>query len=182
MFGRRVFGGIDWETLEEGAKLATPAAYVVITDDDAGDWLYQNEHKQDVEDNFDVCVVLSPPDERDPVKVDAVHDARRLLLLALVGWRPAAECEPIRYIGGQLLLVNRARMVYRFSFRTEWRIGRTVSSDPAETWHEREIDGLPPLEGFDIYVDAIHPMADKNQQYPGPDGRIEVTMREDLPR
>ena len=63
---------------------------------------------------------------------------------------------------------------------TAFQLGRNRASDPAETWHEYELDGLPPLEGMNINMDFIDPIFDKNLSPTGPDGRIEFQAREDL--
>ena len=71
--------------------------------------------------------------------------------------------------------------MYRFSFEAAFQLGRNRASDPAETWEEFELDGLPALEGVDINVDFIDP-ADSNLQRPGPDGRVEATFSVELPK
>ncbi|RFB73824.1 MULTISPECIES: hypothetical protein [unclassified Herbaspirillum] len=182
LFAGRVFGGIDWESLEDASKLPMPAAYVIVTDDDPDPNKYQNVAAQDVKDGFDVCVVLEAPDNKTLERVDQVHDVRALLHLALVGWPPMPNYDPVEYEGGQLVLINRYRLVYRFSFSAGWTLGRTKGSDPPETWEEWQHDGFPRLEGIDIDVDAIDPMVDKNLKQQGPDGRIELTMKGDLPQ
>lgn len=113
-FERRVFGGIDWDVLEEAGKLPAPSAYVIVGDDDPEPNKFQNVSAQDVKDQFEVVVVLEAPDQKSLARIDQVHDVRALLVLALVGWEPAPEYDPIEYEGGQLVLINRHRLVYRF--------------------------------------------------------------------
>lgn len=180
VFERRVFGGVDWDLLEEAGKLPVPAAYVVVGDDDAEPSETTNVVNQIVTDTFHVFVVLPAPDDRTTIAIDAVDAARRQLLLSLVGWRPESFCDMAQYVGGELLFANRARMVYRYTFSTEWQLGRNDPSLPPETWHEWYLDGLPPLEGVTINVDVIDPAFDKNRSHHGPDGRIEVTLKEEL--
>lgn len=180
LFDRRVFGGVDWDLLEEAGKLPVPAAYVVVGDDDADPSEATNVVSQNVTDTFHVFVVLPAPDDRSPAAVDAVDDARRQLFLSLVGWRAGAFYEMTQYVGGELLFANRARMVYRYTFFAEWCLGRSLPTDPPETWHEWYLDGLPELEGITINVDVIDPAFDKNLSHHGPDGRIEVTLKEEL--
>ncbi|NMG64886.1 hypothetical protein GPA19_08000 [Azoarcus indigens] len=181
-FGGRVAGGLDWDpAMAASAKMALPAAYVVMTGDEAAPSQADNVVQQDIADEFDVCVVLDQEDEAGVIAADAVHDIRAQLWRALVGFRPSPELEPIQYDGGGLLLINRARVVYRFGFSSAFQLGRNDGADPAETWQEWELDGLLPLEGLDIALDAVDPMADKNLQYPGPDGRIEAGITLNLP-
>lgn len=180
LFERRIFGGVDWDLLEEAGKLQVPAAYVVVGDDDADRSESTNVVNQNVTDTFHVFVVLPAPDDRTPAAIDAVDAARRQLLLSLVGWRPESFYDMAQYVGGELLFANRARMVYRYTFFAEWCLGRSHPTDPPETWQEQALDGLPPLEGVDVNVDVIDPTVDKNLKYPGPDGRIEATLKEEL--
>ena len=89
--------------------------------------------------------------------------------------------DPIGYAGGEAVVINRARVIYRFSFTAEFQLGRNRQSEPAETWIEHELDGLPPLVGLDVRVDFIDP-ADPNLQRPGPDGRVEAIFSVELPQ
>lgn len=179
-FAQRVAGGIDWEAIEGSGKLPALAAYVILTDEDADTSRSANAVIQDVREDFDVCVVFSADSERGQGVGDQVDGIRRELCRALVGWCPGEDYEPIQYLGRQLLLNNRARAVYRFSFFTEYQLGRGLPSDPPETWQEYELDGLPALAGIDFVIDAIDP-ADPNLKRPGPDGRIEARFSGDLP-
>jgi hypothetical protein len=184
LFEQRVSGGIDWDSLEGSAKLPAPAAYVVMTDEDAKPSQTQNVISQLVTESFDVCVLFEqkPGDERGQLVGDQVDAVRKQLCRALVGYRPEPDYDPIEYSGRELLLNTRAKAVYRFSFVTEFQLGRNNESQPAETWHERVLDGLPPFEGVHMNFDFIDPMVDKNLSEHGPDGRIEFQAREDLPQ
>ncbi|MDH0097464.1 hypothetical protein N7333_12860 [Pseudomonas sp. GD04158] len=181
-FGGRVAGGIDWESIESSAKLESLRAHVVLTDEDADASFTENLVMQNVDEQFDVCVEFpqSAGDERGQAAGDQVDAIRRELCRALVGWRPGQEFDPIQYGGRELLVNNRAKAVYRFSFVTGYQLGRNRASDPAETWQELEQDGLPPLERLNIDVDFIDPLVDRNLSPTGPDGRIEIKTTEEL--
>lgn len=173
-FAGRVAGALDWDPTADSAKLVVPAAYVVFTGDDPGEASRGNVIAQDIRDEFDVCVVLAQVDERGQSAADVLHDVRAELWRALVGFEPGPEFDPIQYGGGNLILINRDRVVYRFGFFSEFQLGRNDPADPPETWQELELDGLPALTQVHVDLDAVDPMADRNLQYPGPDGRIEV--------
>ncbi|MNP67231.1 hypothetical protein D3C76_1630340 [compost metagenome] len=98
---------------------------------------------------------------------------------ALVGWKPGPEYDPIAYAGGEAVAINRARVLYRFSFTAEFQLGRNRPTEPAETWSEHALDGLPPLLGLDVTLDLIEP-SDPNLSRPGPDGRVEATFSVEL--
>lgn len=174
----RVSGGIDLGAVSESVLLKNPSAYVIAADDKAGDNRAQNAVIQDIEDRFEVVLAMDTKDERGQQATDLLHDFRKELWRALVGWRPSDEYDPVVYDGGGLVLINRARVVYRFSFSAAFQLGRNSPTDPAETWHEHALDGLPVFSGATIDMDCIDP-ADRNLQYPGPDGRIEVKFSGD---
>jgi len=176
-FGGRVGGGIEFEMVRDSALLPMPAAYVVMTADDPGENTQQNSIRQPIFDEFDVVVALKTGDERGQSVADPLHDIRAELLRALVGWKPMPDYERVTYEGGQLLLIDRGRVLYRFTFRCEWTLGGGAAP---ETFEELELAGLPALAGVDINLDAIDPMADPNLQKPGPDGRIETVLRVEL--
>lgn len=178
-FASRVAGGIDWDAVAESAQLSHPSAYVIATADSATANDIQSGVRQVIADKIDVVIVLDAADERGQEANDALHLIRAELWRALVGWNPGAEYDPMVYAGGGLLHISRARIIYRFSFMAEFQLGRNVSTDPAETWHEWELDGLPGFTGATINMDCIDP-ADDNLQSPGPDGRIEVQFSGDV--
>ena len=184
-FTNGVSGGIDWESIERSSNLKGLAAYLVLTDEHADPSEAQNKVVQDVSEEFDVCVVFPQRsgDERGLAVGDLVDAVRKELCRALVGYSPDPDYDPIEYTGREMLLNSRDKAVYRFSFVTAFQLGRNRATDPAETWQEREADGLPPLEGLNIDYDFIDPLNDKNLSNSGrPDGRVEFQTREDLPQ
>lgn len=176
-FAQRVAGGLEFDLVRDSALLPMPAAYVVMTGDDPSDNTSQNSTRQPVADEFDVVVALASGDERGQAAADPLHDIRAELLRALAGWKPMPGYDPITYVGGNILLLDRSRVLYRFSFRSEWMLG---GGDLPETFEELELAGLPALEGINVQVDAIDPMADPNLSKPGPDGRIETVLQVEL--
>lgn len=166
--------GIDAAT---GAGASTPVAYLAPINDLASASVGQNILRQTIRDRFEVVLALGAT---DPTKaLNPLHDLRAEVWRALVGFRPGAEYNPIQYDGGELVSLDATRLLYRLRFFAEFQLGRNVSSQPAETWHERELDGLPSLTGVTVRVDAIDP-ADPNLKKPGPDGRLELTFSGEL--
>lgn len=174
-FNQRVAGGLDWDSIQNSAKLPLPAAYVVMGEDEA-DRSIANVVLQALTDYFDVVVVLRNIDERGQHNCDNVHLIRAELFKALIGFIPSVDYEPIQYANGSLVDINRAISIYQFRFFSQTGIGRTLDSDPPETWQEVEKDGLTLFEQAYINVDVIDPIADPNLSYPGPDGRIEFQL------
>lgn len=172
-YQQRVAGGLDWETIEASAKQPLPAAYVIPTGDTAEESSIANGTQQIIRDLFDVCVIVKTKDERGQSWADPLHDIRKELFLALVGFKPAAEYDPIQYSDGELLVLNRAVVVYQYSFFAETQLGQ---GDEPETWEELELAGLADFKEAHINIDVIDPIADPNRLYPGPDQRIEFEV------
>lgn len=184
-FEGRVAGGLDTDVVMGSAHMTPPAAYVIQTDDDAADTQSQTSYLQEIRDSIDVVVVLITQDEQGLRDADLLHEIRRQLFLALAGWEPGDGYDGLIYNGGDLVRLDRARCVYRFSFSASFTLGRAGYDDtpgkPAETWEEDERDRLPSFTGATLQLDAIDPMADPNLKKPGPDGRIEHEARMELP-
>ncbi|MET1070015.1 MAG: hypothetical protein ABWY28_18595 [Pseudomonas prosekii] len=173
----RVAAGIDPITLNTDTNLQTPFAYVVPLADVASRSLAQNLALQPIRDRFEVTLVL---DTSDATKaLDLLHDLRAELWRALVGFKPGSDYDAIEYEGGELLSIDNNRALYRLRFFAEFQLGRNLPNQPAESWHERELDGLSSFTGATVRVDAIDP-ADPNLQRPGPDGRLEMTFPGDV--
>lgn len=160
-----------------GAGASTPVAYLAPINDLASASVGQNIIRQTIRDRFEVVLALGAT---DPTKaLNPLHDLRAEVWRALVGFKPGAEYNSIQYDGGELVSLDATRLLYRLRFFAEFQLGRNLPSQPAETWHERELDGLPSLTGVTVRVDAIDP-ADPNLQRPGPDGRLELTFSGEL--
>lgn len=173
----RVAAGIDLETLQASTPLSTPCAYVVPIADLAGANAAQNATRQTIRDRFEVTLVL---DTTDATKaLDLLHDLRAELWRALVGFKPGGDYDAIAYDGGERVSINSNRVLYRLRFFAEFQLGRNLPGQPAESWHERELDGLSSFTGVTVRVDAIDP-ADPNLKRPGPDGRLELTFSGDV--
>ena len=173
----RVVAGFDLATLQADALLQPPCAYVLPSADVANRNTAQNVTLQTVRDRFDVVLVL---DAADAAKaLDLLHDLRGELWRALVGFRPGGDYRGIEYDGGEPVASTSNRASYRLRFFAEFQLGRNLASQPAESWHERELDGLSSFTGVTVRVDAIDP-ADPNLKRPGPDGRLELTFSGDV--
>jgi hypothetical protein len=173
----RIAAGIDLATLQANTPLQTPCAYVVPIADVASKSLAQNMMLQPIRDRFEVTLVLDTTDAT--AALDQLHDLRAELWRALVGFKPGNDYSAIAYDGGELVSINSSRVLYRLRFFAEFQLGRNLPGQPAESWHERELDGLSSFTGVTVRVDAIDP-ADPNLQRPGPDGRLELTFSGDV--
>ncbi|MED7670436.1 hypothetical protein GXB78_24840 [Pseudomonas moraviensis subsp. stanleyae] len=169
--------GVDLALLQGNSDLATPSAHVLPLADLASPGSAQNLLTQPIRDRLEIVLVL---DATDATKaLDLLHDLRAELWRALVGFKPDADYSAIVYDGGELVSINSSRAFYRLRFYAEFQLGRNLPGQPAESWHERELDALSSFTGMTVRVDAIDP-ADPNLQRPGPDGRVEMTFSGDV--
>ncbi|AWA38173.1 phage tail terminator protein [Pseudomonas sp. 22105] len=169
--------GVDLVLLQGDPNLPMPSAHVLPLEDLASASTAQNSAIQPIRDRFEIVLVL---DATDATKaLDLLHDLRAELWRALVGFKPDSNYSAIVYDGGETVSINSSRAFYRLRFFAEFQLGRNLPSQPAESWHERELDGLSSFTGATVRVDAIDP-ADPNLKRPGPDGRVEMTFSGDV--
>ncbi len=185
-FARNVTAGINWEAVRDATHMTLLAAYVVPTDEKAGDPLYDNVIVQELVEGVDIIVAFPQVDEAGRSVADQVSAVRRELCRALVGWLPPGSSEPLIYEGRSFLHTDRAKAAYAYSFSAVEVLGHATlpgTADEAETWEALKLLGLPPLDGVDINLDAIDPMVDKSLKPNGvgPDGRVEHTLKKDYP-
>ena len=133
---------------------------------------------QTVRQTFYLYVELSTKSERGSELLDSIDELRKSVFLAIMGFRPDDECDPIQCKTISIDSINREMTVVAFEFFTEFSVGNRGKGDPAETWQDAVIDGLQPLGGIDFNVDVIDPVADPR---PGPDGRIEAQFSTEFP-
>lgn len=169
-------GGI--EVLSKTPISIFPAFYVSPRSNQASQGLSKDSNNIIV-DVFEVFLVLNSPLGKESLTQTQAYNLRADLWRALVGFKPGPDYNPIQYEGGELVPLSNERLLYRLRFFAEFQLGRNLPSQPAETWHERELDGLPSLTGVTVRVDAIDP-ADPNLKKPGPDGRLELTFSGEL--
>ncbi|MFA5981721.1 MAG: hypothetical protein WC818_26145 [Pseudomonas sp.] len=174
-FNQQIRAGLDLDALQGLPVLSGPQAVVTPICDKASPNLAQNTTRQRLREGFGVVLVLDLVEGQQAQAMDQLHSLRAEVWRALVGYKPERLYEPIQYEAGEWLLLNKTRGLYRLRFFTEFQLGRNLSSQPAETWHELELDALPSFNGVTVRVDAIDP-ADPNLQRPGPDGRLELTF------
>lgn len=184
--GGNVQAGINWDAVRDATAWRGVHAFVVPTDDRAGDPLYDNVLVQEIIEGIDVVVVWPQQDEPGRLVADEVTAMRRALCRALAGHKPPGSADWLIYEGRSFLHTDRAKVAYAYSFSSLEVMGHAQAPDEAaaaETWHELELLGLQHLEGLDIDVDAISPMVDKNLKPDGvgPDGRIEHHLKVDVP-
>ncbi|WP_421547940.1 phage tail terminator protein [Pseudomonas sp. QD4] len=173
----RIFFGDVADALKVDFMSQSPIVFLLVRADQASLESGKNTNYQVIRDLFEVLLAIDASHPQQAL--DQLHDLRAEVWRALVGFKPGLDYNPIEYDGGELVSLSATRLLYRLHFFAEFQLGRNLPSQPAETWHERELDGLPSFTGVTVRVDAIDP-ADPNLQRPGPDGRLELTFSGDV--
>lgn len=174
-FAQRVAGAAEFKSLPETSNLNTPAAYVLLLDDEATRVEAMNGYEQSVRDGFAVIVVVSNrADERGQGAADELDDHRKALWKALLGWAPDDEHGWIEYEGGEVIHMDRARLYYQFEFAADLDITAEMTGQGAD------LEAAPEFSGVTFGIDCIDP-ADPNLRTPGPDGRTEAELSFTLP-
>lgn len=114
--GQNVAAGINWDAVRDANKWHGVHAFVVPTDDKAGDPLYDNTLVQEIVEGIDVVVVWPQQDEPGRAVADEVSAMRRSLCLALAGFEPPRSAGWLIYEGRSFLHTDRAKVAYAFSF------------------------------------------------------------------
>ncbi len=126
LLGPRVAGAADYATgiATGSAWLATPAAYVIPLDDDAGDNDALNGLRQTVTERIGVVVNWATIDRRGQTPAGDLSPARTQIFAALLNWKPAGAnaARGMAYAGGSMLDFDRARLFYQFDFTLETMI------------------------------------------------------------
>lgn len=174
-FAGRVAGAAQFQMLPEKTNLPVPCAYVIPLDDNPEGNRSATGYRQRVSDAFAVIVALSnTPDERGQAAASSVHDIRRELFRALLGWQVSDDYDGIEYDGGNLLSLDRARLWYQYEFAAEFEIGSDDVANP-DTWQTIDLASLPALTEIQI-DDAVNPAA-IDAANPTPDGRTTARQR-----
>ena len=120
----RVGGAAQFRILPEAANLVVPAAYVLPLDENAGAVESESEYLQYSDDGFAVVVVLSNvADERGQAAANDVHSKRAEIWKAILGF-VIGDYYPIKYGGGQVIHLDRARLYYQFEFSAKFVIDK----------------------------------------------------------
>lgn len=171
-FNGRIAGAAEFQLLDENAKLALPAAYVMPLDDTAEVNESENGYSQTIRDAFAVVIVLDSTESNlAKSAVAQVQPIRNALFKALLSWQPDNEHGPIEYEGGQLLGVDRARLYYQFEFSAQTHISE------ADTYQAEANAALSAFEQAAINVDLIDPSLTGE-----PNGVFEAAIVIDVPQ
>lgn len=108
--------------LSGAVPTAYPAVYVLPLQDSADANPFLGAHSQIVTARFALEIMLkhgSQADSGGPAH-EALETLRDDLRAALKGWQPAAEFEPIAYLGGRLIGFEAGMAIWRDEYSTRY--------------------------------------------------------------
>ena len=151
-FEQRVYGSVEFSSIETATNLAMPCAFVLPLGESTGERDSGNEYRQSVEQSVGVVVfVANSPDRTGFDAYDGVEDIKAEILKAIVGWEANDESDEIEYDGMSILEFNRARLAVQMEFTWPYDI-----VDP-ETRHGVDLASLPDLMEVGVKVDFLAP-------------------------
>lgn len=149
--------------------LPRPACYVIPESEESEGNNSMTSLQQIIAERVSVIVDLDNSlDRRGQAKAATLHDLRAAVFLAILNWRPDwnpsnpsfnMETRGFRYSGGEILLMDRARLHYSYTFELETTItdldGWVLPSVPLIEVQGQFVDpitGLPllPTKSFDV--------------------------------
>lgn len=153
-FEGRVAGASQWavDRLMDVEDPDYPAAYVVLENEQGGDATTNGEYDQLVDVSFAVIVLVGNQDSEDHRGQNTLEQIDRIrgeLFKAILFWSPAErQLGKIVFDGAECILLDPARMAYRFDFKTQYRLG---SSD---TRQQKDYESYPDFQVNDLELNG----------------------------
>lgn len=119
-WGDRVAGAAELSAVQDKARLALPALYVVLSEETAR--VDQGSFHELITERFSVIAVLANLDRRGQRPQDLVQDLRTGIFKAILNWQPDSFAGPVEYVGGQFVNMDAARYFHRFDFQRRMEI------------------------------------------------------------
>jgi len=122
-WGNRIAGAAEYEAVEDAARLAVPAMYVILGNDTA-DTRSNPTFLADIEELFSIIVVLdNKTDRRGQTAQDQIHTIRAALFTAILNYKNDPDAHTLEYVGSRMMSMNKARYFHEFTFRQRIRVG-----------------------------------------------------------
>lgn len=151
-FEQRVYGSVEFSSIEATTNLAMPCAFVLPLGESTGERYSQNEYRQPVEQSVGVVVFVQATTDRTGLDAyDFVEGIKAEILKAIVGWEANCEHDELEYDGMSILEFNRARLAVQMEFTWPYDIV------DEETRHGVDIASLPDLTEVALNVDLMAP-------------------------
>ncbi len=155
-FQNRVFGAAEFTSaFDDAGAVPTSSAWVVPLSDSA-ESLSQTGTCVRITEDFGVYVLMdASTDGRGQAGVTGVAGARTLLFGALLGWQPTKDHNPIIYTGGEIVRLDRARLVYQFTFQTAFTISGKEAGALSRQQADLQAVGVPGTHGTNGILSAV---------------------------
>lgn len=128
IFEKRVGGATDWAVASLPSIEAPdyPAAYVVLENEQGGEFSLDTEYEQMVDVSIAVIALVGNPDpeeRRGQTALAQIDEVRTQLFQALLMWTPSNDTiEPLGFDGAEVIHLDPERLAYRFDFKTRYRL------------------------------------------------------------
>jgi hypothetical protein len=128
-FANRVFGASEFAAMFESTQdLPVPCGFVIPLGKDPGENRTWPDVTQVVDDQVAIVVaVANTLDERGQDSAEAMEEHELAVINALVGWQASAVHGPFRYLGGEHLSIDRARLWHQFAFGARFILNKPRS-------------------------------------------------------
>lgn len=115
---------IEWAALDT-PPLFSPAIYVVLDDETAGENRMSGVTDQRVRANFRVIIVVRAQARRSEAQSELLEREIRQIRSALMGWTHPEAAGPTEYAGGRLLSADGQRVAWAVQFRANYHLRKT---------------------------------------------------------
>lgn len=121
-FGSMIAGAAEMNIAMTNT-LANDMAFVVPVQETTSENKYDNHIEQLLKERFSVVCVIkndySTIEKTGVIAFDKLHEVRKEIFKAILGWEPSWAQNFIYYLGGGILNVNNAYLWYQFNFEVE---------------------------------------------------------------
>lgn len=149
-FKGRVAGASAWavDSLVRVEAPDLPAAYVVLENEQGGEYTLNGEYLQNVDVSLAVIVLIANQNNeelRGQGDLEQIDKIRGELFRGILFWSPDPKhLEKLAYDGAEVIYLDPERMAYRFDFKTMYRL------DYSDTYQKTLYESYPPFKENDI--------------------------------
>lgn len=149
-FKGRVAGASAWaiDSLVKVEAPDLPAAYVVLENEQGGEYSLNGEYLQNVDVSLAVIVQVANTNNeelRGQGDLEQIDKIRGELFRAILFWSPdPKQLEKLAYDGAEVIYLDPERMAYRFDFKTRYRL------DYSDTYQKSLYESYPAFKENDL--------------------------------
>lgn len=153
-FKGRVAGASAWavDALVKVEAPDLPAAYVVLENEQGGEYSLNGEYLQNVDVSLAVIVLVANQNNeelRGQGDLEQIDKIRSELFRGILFWSPDPKhLEKLAYDGAEVIYLDPERMAYRFDFKTKYDLGWE------DTYQSVDYASYPPFKVADLDLNS----------------------------